>query len=109
MRKAKSPKTRRAVVFLLMDEKGGAPVAVLSQVLKEETDPEIRQQAVLALGQTKSDEAVAALLEIAKGKDAKLANAAVLALGEIGTPKAKAALLEILNKKDGDAAPEKEA
>ncbi|MGB8957662.1 MAG: HEAT repeat domain-containing protein, partial [Candidatus Aminicenantales bacterium] len=60
---------------------------------------ELREQAVMSLGQTKSDEAVAALLEVARGKDTRLGRAAVQALGEIGTPKAKAALLEILEKK----------
>jgi HEAT repeat protein len=69
------------------------------QILKSEADPELKQHVVFSLGQTKSDEAVPALLEIAKGKDTRLARAAVLALGEIGTPKAKAALLEILEKR----------
>jgi HEAT repeat protein len=85
----------------LSDEKGGAPVAALTEILKTETDPELKQQALISLGETKSDEAVPALLEIAKGKDPRLARAAVAALGEIGTPKAKAALLEIIEKKSG--------
>jgi len=62
----------------------------------------------MALGQTKNDQAVPALLEIAKGKDRKLATSAVMALGEIGTPKAKAALMDILERKDGGSGPEKE-
>ena len=80
-------------------EDSGAPVSVLVEILKSETDPDIKQQAVLGLGQSKSDEAVPALLEVAKGKDTRLARAAVMALGEIGTEKAKAALLEVLQKK----------
>jgi HEAT repeat protein len=82
-----------------MDDEGGAPVKVLLEVVKTETDRDLKEHALFALGQTKSDEAVAALLEIAKGKDGRLARAAVTALGEIGTPKAKAALLEILEKR----------
>jgi HEAT repeat protein len=80
-------------------EEGAAPVATLVQVLKTEADPELKQHVIFSLGQTKSDEAVPVLLEIAKGKDGKLARAAVMALGEIGTPKAKAALLDVLEKK----------
>jgi len=55
---------------------------------------------VMTLGQTKSDEAVPALLEAARDKDRRTATAAVMALGQIGTPKAKAALLEIIEKKE---------
>ncbi|TFG57750.1 MAG: HEAT repeat domain-containing protein, partial [Candidatus Aminicenantes bacterium] len=99
MKNAKSGRARRAVLMVLTDEEGGAPVKVLAEILKTETDRELKEHALYAIGQTKSDEAVAILLEIAKGKDARLARAAVSALGEIGTPKAKAALLEILEKK----------
>jgi HEAT repeat protein len=59
----------------------------------------VRRIAVHALGETKSDEAVAVLLDVAKNdKDLRLRTAAVQALGEIGTPKAKAALIELLEK-----------
>ena len=63
MRTAKSPKARRAVLMALGGEDSGAPVSVLVEILKSETDPDIKQQAVLGLGQSKSDEAVPALLE----------------------------------------------
>ncbi|MDP2955430.1 MAG: HEAT repeat domain-containing protein, partial [Longimicrobiales bacterium] len=99
MKNAKSGRARRAVLMALSDEEGGASVKVLAEILRTETDRELKEQAIFSLGQTKSDDAVAILLEIAKGKDARLAHAAVSALGEIGTPKAKAALLEILEKK----------
>jgi HEAT repeat protein len=101
MKKSKYPGVKKAVLFSLVDEeKGAASVKVLSQVVREEKDPELRKQAIFALGQTKSDEAVPVLLEVAKkDKDVKMATAAVMALGEIGTPKAKAALMEILERK----------
>ncbi|MCK7483004.1 MAG: HEAT repeat domain-containing protein [Candidatus Moduliflexus flocculans] len=102
MKNAKSERARRAVLMALTDEEGGAlgPGPARGPAGPRPTAGS-RSSAVFALGQTKSDEAVAALLEVAKGKDARLARAAVTALGEIGTPKAKAALLEILEKKAG--------
>jgi HEAT repeat protein len=72
----------------------------LSQLLKEEKDPEMRSDIVDALGETKSDEAVPILLDIAKtDAEIRVRTAAVAALGEIGTPKAREALMEILKKK----------
>ena len=90
---------KRAQPSLFESTVPDAPVKILSELLKEETDTGVKQYIVMSLGQTKSDEAVPALLEIAKGKDARLATAAVMALGEIGTEKAKAALMEVLEKK----------
>jgi HEAT repeat protein len=99
MKNAKSERARRAVLMSLASEEGGASVKTLLEVLRTTTDRELKEHTLYALGETKSDEAVPALLEVAKGKDGRLAQAAVQALGEIGTPKAKAALLEILEKK----------
>ena len=50
----------------IADEGGAASVKVLVQLLKDEKDPETRRIAVFALGQTKSDEAVAVLLDLVK-------------------------------------------
>ena len=99
MKEAKSLRARRTVLMALADEEGGNSVPVLIEVLKTETDPELKQQAIMGLGESKSDEAVPVLLGITKGQDVKLARVAVMALGEIGTPKAKAALVEILEKR----------
>jgi HEAT repeat protein len=84
----------------LADEKGGAPVSVLVQILKSETDSDLKRMVIMTLGQTKSDEAVPVLLEAARDKDSRTATAAVMALGQIGTPKARAALMEIIEKKE---------
>ena len=89
-----------AALIALADEQGGVPVNVLTQIWKEETDPEMKRMLVMTLGQTKSDEAVPTLLEAARDKDRRTATAAVMALGQIGTPKAKAALLEIIEKRE---------
>jgi HEAT repeat protein len=56
--------------------------------------------AIMALGQTESDDAVPVLKDFAmKGVNKRVRSAAVNALGQIGTEKAKAALLDILGMK----------
>jgi HEAT repeat protein len=84
----------------LADERGGAPVGVLVQIMKSEPDSELKRMVIMSLGQTRSDEAVTVLLEAAGDKDSRTATAAVMALGQIGTPKAREALMKIIKSRD---------
>ena len=61
----------------------------------------MKREVISALGESKSDDAVPALLDAARNDaDVRVRTAAVSALGELKTPKAREALLQILKKKD---------
>ena len=72
---------------------GPQAVAALVRVLSSGTDPELRQRAALALGATKSPEAVGPLAEALRTDRAAAAGAAT-ALGAIGTAESAVALGE---------------
>ena len=81
----------------LKDEAG---IKIIAEILKEEKDGELRQLAARSLANSKSDEAVDALLYVVENdKSLEVRKSAVISLGEIGTPRAQQALVKILEKK----------
>jgi HEAT repeat protein len=75
---------------------GGLTVQQLGEILKSESDPEMRTAAVVGLGNSNSDEAIPALFDAAKNDSDQCVRVhAVAALQRIGTPKAKEAMVQI--------------
>ena len=64
-RKATLPAVRRAALEALVDEENATPISLLAELLKAEKDPEVRDTLIDALAETKKDEAVAALYDMA--------------------------------------------
>ncbi len=102
----RSPRVLRTAMVNIANRGDAGSVKILSLVVKDEYDPEIRLLGISALGQTKSDEAVTVLLDLARyDKNAMVRSQAVSALGAIGTARSRAALKEILNRQDGIVRP----
>ena len=71
----------------------------MSDLLKTETDPDLRKTVVYQLGNIESKEAVALLVKVVnEDKSLEVRKAAVSALGNIDSPEAQEALLKILEK-----------
>lgn len=90
---------RKSAFFWIWQD---AEASEIAQVYEEIDDPEIRGQAVFALGQHGSDEAVEKLVEIATGDDApELREKAVFWLGQSDSDRALEFLEQIIGSEGG--------
>lgn len=76
-------------------------VAAFTRMLGD-ASPEVREQAVMALGECGLKEAPAALIAMARDKNAEVRQHVAQALGEIGDPKAVPTLREMLSDGNSD-------
>jgi hypothetical protein len=92
--------TRRAAVFWLSQAAGDAATRGLDSIAADTgTDRELREHAVFALSQRPRDEAVPALIRIARGNgDRAVRRKAVFWLGQTDDPRAVALFEEILRR-----------
>jgi hypothetical protein len=90
--------TRRAAVFWLSQAAGEAATAGLDSIVADPTgDRDLREHAVFALSQRPEDEAVPALIRIARGHaDGAIRRKAVFWLGQTDDPRAVALFEDIL-------------
>ena len=92
--------TRRAAVFWLSQAAGDAATRGLDSIVADPTgDRDIREHAVFALSQRPEDEAVPALIRIARGHgDGAIRRKAVFWLGQTDDPRAVALFEDILRR-----------
>jgi HEAT repeat protein len=92
--------TRRAAVFWLSQVAGEAATRGLDSIVADPTgDRDIREHAVFALSQRPEDEAVPALIRIARGHgDGAIRRKAVFWLGQTDDPRAVALFEDILRR-----------
>jgi hypothetical protein len=93
-----APDTRRAAIFWLSQAAGEAATRGLDSIATDSgTDRALREHAVFALSQRPADEAVPALLRIARNNpDGAIRRKAVFWLGQTDDPRAVALFEEIL-------------
>jgi hypothetical protein len=92
--------TRRAAVFWLSQAAGEAATRGLDSIVADPTgDRDLREHAVFALSQRPEDEAVPALIRIARGHgDGAIRRKAVFWLGQTDDPRAVALFEDILRR-----------
>ena len=95
-----APATRRAAIFWLSQAASEAATRGLDSIATDAgTDRELREQAVFALSQRPTDEAVPALIRIARtNDDGAIRRKAVFWLGQTDDPRAVALFEDILQR-----------
>jgi hypothetical protein len=93
-------RTRRAAVFWLSQAAGEAATRGLDSIAMDSTgDRDLREHAVFALSQRPRDEAVPALIRIARGNgDGEIRRKAVFWLGQTDDPRAVALFEDLLRR-----------
>jgi HEAT repeat protein len=93
--------TRSQAVFWLGQAAGEAATAELSGLVGDDSvDREVRKQAVFALSQRPRDEAVPALVRVARThRDPEIRKQALFWLGQSGDPRAIALFEELLTRR----------
>jgi HEAT repeat protein len=95
-----SPRLKQHAVILLSQIEGSAATDLLIQTLERETDPKVKKQIIIALGQRIDDAASGArifevLKRIALSGDPESAKMAVVALGQNDDPRVLPFLIEL--------------
>lgn len=93
--------TKIKETLIMSFAEGGNPkgLAKVTEIAKNEKDPEIRSKALFWLGQTQGEKAIPTLLEVYKTTDnAKTKEQIVFALAQADGPKGISALIEIARK-----------
>ena len=89
--------TRKSAVFWLGQAAGAEITRALGGLIDDTSEREIQQQAVFALSQHKSDDAVPMLIRVAREhRDPDIRKSAMFWLGQTGDPRAVAFFEEIL-------------
>lgn len=95
---------RRQVVSLISRRDDAASVGLISQVARNDPDPETRADAVRALGRMNEDAALAALEELLRtSTDARVQREAAATLARSTNPRAHGAMRALIERRDIDA------
>jgi HEAT repeat protein/beta-lactamase regulating signal transducer with metallopeptidase domain len=97
-----SPGVREMAIWALMEMEDIGSTPAFAKALKEDENVEVRRNAAYALGESKQQDTVDALIAALKDPDSEVRETAVWALGELGNPKAVPALIEMLKDPEAD-------
>src|SRR5918992_3680048 len=90
---------RRRAVFLL-GRRGEEAAATLTDVARNDPDPDVRRDAILWLSKMPGDQIVPTLEELARTSERRVQSASVRALVEHASPRARQALRSLVERQD---------